>query len=98
MQRIGKAQLDSAVEFLNKLSKRRYRLDGAYGGYKLIVTFDDSSGVSDVTYGYVSKPDLYYQIWAIIRYHEKENSPSILDTPNPASAERLVTASVTEKA
>ncbi len=87
--KINKDQLNSAVEFLNKISRRRYRIDSAYGGHKLVVSYEDTSGISDVSYGYVSKSECYCVIWAIIRYHVKESR-------DPTKFERLVSAGVSE--
>jgi hypothetical protein len=36
-----------------------YHLDGAYGGWKLVRMMNESGGIKEVTYGFVSKRELY---------------------------------------
>ncbi len=66
--------LMNAVSRLNLLTKRSYVVDGAYGGWKLNVL--DGNGEAEITYGRVSKPDLYYQVLAMIRFIEAEKVKS----------------------
>jgi hypothetical protein len=63
--------LRRAVDYLNKISRGRYRLEGAYGGWKLSMEIE-GSGMVDVTPGFVPKSQLLYTINAIIRYLELE--------------------------
>jgi hypothetical protein len=63
--------LKRAVTFLNQISKGRYRLEGAYGGWKLSMEIE-GSGLVDVTPGFVPRAQLLYTINAIIRYLELE--------------------------
>jgi hypothetical protein len=63
--------LRRSVDFLNKISKGSYRLEGAYGGWKLSMEIE-GSGLVDVTPGFVSKSQLLYTINAIIKYLELE--------------------------
>jgi hypothetical protein len=68
---IRQSDLEAAVRRLNPRSKRTYQLDGAYGGWKLQVQ-ERGTSVNDVTAGYGTKPELYYQIHAILRYLDRE--------------------------
>ena len=43
-----------------------YHLAGAYGGWKLEQMCETGSGVKDVTFGYVPKRELYYQLRAFL--------------------------------
>ena len=77
-------ELEAAVKLLNQNSKAKYRLDGAYGGWRLIqmVKCRDSDPDSDY-YGCVkdlgyrgSKSEVYYTVCTILNYlsaeaHEK---------------------------
>lgn len=47
-------------------SNAGYHLDGAYGGYKLVFSKKDESGVRNVTSGYVPKKELYNQMKGIL--------------------------------
>lgn len=76
--RIDKEDLERAVEHLNSISRRKYKLQCAYGGCKLVVTFKDSSVISDVTYGYTPKSELYYAILGMMNYSRSEKSPARL--------------------
>lgn len=77
-------ELESAVKLLNQNSKGKYRLDGAYGGWRLVqmVKCRDSDPDAD-SYGCVkdigyrgSKSEVYYAILTTLNYlsaeaHEK---------------------------
>ncbi len=63
--------LRRAVDYLNGISRNRYRLESAYGGWKLSMEIE-GSGLVDVTPGFVSKSQLLYTINTIIRYLELE--------------------------
>ncbi len=67
---ITKEMLKNVVERLNRITKREYRVESSYGGWKLVVR--ENEGYSDITYGYISKKELYYTILSIIRVLEKE--------------------------
>ncbi len=43
-----------------------YCLDSAYGGHRLVKIINSGGGQTDITSGYISKKDLYYQINAFI--------------------------------
>jgi hypothetical protein len=47
-------------------SNAGYHLSGAYGGYKLVFSKKDESGVRNVTSGYVPKKELYNQMKGIL--------------------------------
>lgn len=70
--RVTDSMLESALRVLNSMSRRKYRIERAYGGYRLIVEIPDSDGaVADVS-ARMSKSELYYTIHAIIKYLEQE--------------------------
>jgi hypothetical protein len=64
--------LKRAVDFLNSISKNNYRLEAAYGGWKLVQLVPGESGVIEVTPGFVPRAQLLYTINAIIKYLELE--------------------------
>ena len=72
--RILRSDLEAALGRLNAISERVYRLDNAYGKNKLVVTYEDSTGINDVT-GLHTKRELYDIIYGIIDYvgREKES-------------------------
>jgi hypothetical protein len=70
--RVSVEALKRAVEDLNKVTKNRYRLEGAYGGWKLVKEVENSSGLVDVTPGFISKSELLFVINAIIKVLEEE--------------------------
>ena len=51
-----------------------YCLDGAYGGWKLVRTMNDGGGIDEITYGFVSKRELYDLINAYIKGVESEKN------------------------
>jgi hypothetical protein len=63
--RITKKDLKRVVEDLNRVTRNKYCLEGAYGGYKL--SMQKGEGYVDITDGFVKPGVLYYTIWAIIR-------------------------------
>ena len=72
--RINRKDLIACIERLNSISKKKYVLNGAYGGWQLDQLIDEKTGAIDnVTYGFVPARELYDTIHAIIRYVEKEN-------------------------
>jgi PHP family Zn ribbon phosphoesterase len=67
MARVTTEALKRAVEDLNKVTRNRYRLESAYGGWKLVKEVENSSALVEVTYGFVPKSQLYYTIQAILK-------------------------------
>lgn len=49
-------ELKNLVNLLKVFTSENYQIEGAYGGYKL--TLDNR----DISKGYISKSELYYQI------------------------------------
>ena len=70
MSRITMKDLESVIRNLNDASKRHYRLDRAYGGWKVVV--DEGPGIRDLTLGFCSKSEVYYQVLAILEYLSHE--------------------------
>ncbi len=64
--------LKRAVDFLNQISKNNYRLESAYGKWKLVQLVPGDSGVIEVTPGFVPKGQLLFAVNAILRYLELE--------------------------
>ena len=48
----------------NKANIGTYYIDMAYGGNKLVQISNDGGGVNEITYGYVSKRELYNSMQA----------------------------------
>jgi len=71
-ERVSRKQLEALIDELNRGSRGRYKLGGAYGGWKLEQTYTDTSGRSDVTYGYAPKKELYYNLLGILSYKRAE--------------------------
>ena len=71
MARITEKDLSYAIEALNDRSEKRYRLDYAYGGVRLVVEIGDTTAIRDVSYR-VSRPQLYNIIWGILSYLREE--------------------------
>lgn len=60
MDRITIKHLEAKLERLVRITgNERYCLDWAYSGVQLCMKCKDSSGLSDVSYGYTTKRDLY---------------------------------------
>jgi hypothetical protein len=72
MARVTKEALERSINYLNKISKNEYRLESAYGGWKLVQLIPGESGVIEVTPGFVPRAQLLFTINAIIRYLELE--------------------------
>lgn len=49
-----------------KASVGTYLIDSAYGGYKLAQLTNEAGGQRDITYGFVSKTELYFQMQAFL--------------------------------
>lgn len=49
-----------------KANLGNYHLDSAYGGHKLVRIVSDGGGVKEVTYGFVSKRELYGKMQAFL--------------------------------
>jgi hypothetical protein len=71
--RINRKDLENALERLNHISKQKYRIDGAYSGWKLERLINGTTAVDDVTYGFRPAREIYDIIWAIIKYVEQES-------------------------
>ena len=74
-QRITEADMRGALDRLNGQTKRKYRLDGAYGGWSLTVQ-EQGSGISDVGYR-GSKAETYYAIQTVNKVLEAEKREPI---------------------
>lgn len=61
MNRITLKQLNNLAELLTNLTNENFEISQAYGGYKLVKVLD-KGGERDISRGYISKRDLYYQI------------------------------------
>ncbi len=78
MSRVSAKDLEHAVKVLNNLANTptdpsgvdgkanigNYHIDSAYGGYKLVQMHNAGWGTKNITHGFISKRDLYYQILA----------------------------------
>jgi len=76
--RVTKKDIDVAIERLNELTKNKYYVQGAYGGYQLVRLVngvDTRDGVENIGYGFIPAKDFYYLINAMCRLLEKENRP-----------------------
>lgn len=62
--------LEGAVALLNRVSKRHYLIDGAYGGYKLVAV--EGNGEIDIGCR-GTKTEVYYVVQALIRYRREED-------------------------
>ena len=71
--RINRKDLEVAVQRLNEISKQKYRLDGAYGGWQLVYEIEGTTAINQVTYGFKPARELYDIIYAIIKYIEIES-------------------------
>ena len=72
MNRITEKMIDAKVDYLNKLTKNNlevwtdrksnigtYYVESAYGGHQLVQITNESGGCTPITYGFVSKRELY---------------------------------------
>ena len=50
-----------------KANLGHFHLDGAYGGWKLVRTMSEGGGIEEITYGFVSKKELFDKMHAYIR-------------------------------
>jgi len=50
-----------------KANPGNYHLDWAYGGCKLVRMCNDGGGINEITHGFDSKADLYYQMRAYLQ-------------------------------
>jgi len=75
--RINRKDLEVVIQRLNKMSKQKYRLDGAYGGWQLVYEIEDTTAINQVTYGFKPARELYDIIYAIIRYIEIESKKNV---------------------
>jgi len=69
--RVNRESLKRQVDMLNKLSKNKYQLEGAYGGwqvYRLINGVDTKDGVEPILSGYRSAREIDDILYAILRY------------------------------
>lgn len=79
MERITIKDLEKLVKTINQLTQSppeysgvnginigHYYLDGAYGGWKLVQTVNNSGGVRAIGYGYEAKRVLYGQLRVFI--------------------------------
>ena len=71
--RINRIDLENALRRLTQISKQKYRIDGAYGGWQLVYKIGNTTAINQVTYGFKPARELYDIIWAIIKYIEVEN-------------------------
>ena len=69
--RVTDQDLKVAVERLNELSKRTYRLDGSYGKVHLVV-MEKGTSINNVS-NMNTKKELYYQLHTILNYLERES-------------------------
>lgn len=69
--RVTRKQLRTMIDILSSQSKKKYGLDIAYGGYRLIENCK-SGGCSSVSMCLTAK-ELYYVLDALINYTYKEN-------------------------
>ena len=75
MERITKDQLQYKVDLINKAKGitdpaynkvGSYLLSGAYGGWQLEKVCNVNGGVNNITQGFISKRELYYQLRAYL--------------------------------
>ena len=69
--KITEESLKTLVERLNELTKKEYKLEDVYTGYKLVVKKEN--GYDDIT-ECLSKTDLFYQLLAMIKLLKEEKS------------------------
>ena len=74
-QRITEADMRGALDRLNGQTKRKYRLDGAYGGWRLVVN-EKGSSINDIGFR-GSKAEVYYTIQTINHVLEAEKREPI---------------------
>ena len=51
-----------------------YHIDSAYGGNKLVQMTNGNGGIKDITYGFVSKSELYSLMHAFLAGYETKNT------------------------
>lgn len=75
MSRVTKKDIEAVLERLNEGSKLKYILDGAYGGWKIMVTAPNASGAiyDDITYR-GSTGEVYDTLQAILKYKSAERN------------------------
>ena len=73
--RVNQKDLEAALERLNTVSKRTYRIDYAYGKCRLNV-MEKGTSINNVS-SMCSKPELYYTMHTILNYIEKENKETV---------------------
>jgi hypothetical protein len=49
-----------------KIQVGHFHLDGAYGGWKLVRTVNDGGAIEEITYGFISKRELYEKMKAYL--------------------------------
>ena len=74
-QRITEADMRGALDRLNGQTKRKYRLDGAYGGWRIVVE-EKGSSINDIGYR-GSKAETYYAIQTVNKVLEAEKREPI---------------------
>jgi hypothetical protein len=74
--RITQKVLDRGLEDLNRVSKKKYIINGAYGKVQLCISLngqDTRDGITEIT-PLLTKRELYDVIYGIIRYIEAEQN------------------------
>lgn len=74
MQRVTREMLEGKIEYINGISKNKYKLYGAYGKVQLIREY--GKGISWIT-ALGSKSELFYQLDAITTYLYVEQNPAM---------------------
>ena len=71
--RINRKDLGVALGRLNDISKQKYRVEGAYGGWQLQLCVKGTSAIENITNGFKPARELYNIIHAILRYISLED-------------------------